>query len=175
MKIIPIYNKSLFVVHLPNQRYDELKRNLNNWKNTEFVTDFVFKNYHDVQEKISAKDLIKKIQSDAFRLENLLEEIYVNKLKRFEDFFKPLDNREYKEQILSKQKGRKNYLRLYAIKVDKDCFIIVGGAIKFHLLMEERPHTATELQKIEQCKDYLKDIGIVDKDSLLEYYEFGND
>jgi hypothetical protein len=76
-----------------------------------------------------------------------------------EEFFKPLDNQEYHIVELSKQKGRKNYLRLFAIKIDYHCFVI-------------RPHTQKEMQKMDRCRDYLKDNGVFDADS---FYEFLNE
>lgn len=63
-------------------------------------------------------------------------------------FFRPLHNQEYKTKLLSKQKGRENVLRMYAIKIDEDCFVITGGAIKLTQLVEEREHTQEELHKL---------------------------
>ena len=60
-------------------------------------------------------------------------------------------------------------MRLYAIKVDENCFLITGGTIKFHHLMRERPHTALELEKINQCKDYLKENSVFDAESFVEF------
>lgn len=89
-----------------------------------------------------------------------------------EEFFKPLDNQEYHIVELSKQKGRKNYLRLFAIKIDNNCFVITGGTIKFHHLNKDRPHTKKEMQKIDRCRDYLKDNGVFNSAS---FYEFLNE
>ena len=63
-------------------------------------------------------------------------------------------------------------MRLFAIKIDNNCFVITGGAIKFHHLNKDRPHTQKEMQKINRCRDYLKDNGVFDADS---FYEFLNE
>ena len=68
-----------------------------------------------------------------------------------------------------RQKGRKNYLRIYALRIDKNCFVITGGAIKFTHLMQDRKHTQLELNKIEMCRNYLKENGIIDADSFYEF------
>lgn len=75
---------------------------------------------------------------------------------------------EYGTTELSRQKGRKNYQRVYAIKIDKNCFVITGGTIKLHHINKDRPHTAKEMQKMEKCRDYLKFMGIADTDSFYE-------
>lgn len=73
---------------------------------------------------------------------------------------------------LSKQKGRKNYLRIYAIRIDENCFVITGGTIKFHHLNKDRQHTQKEMDKINACRDYLKANKVMDADS---FYEFINE
>lgn len=86
-----------------------------------------------------------------------------------EEFFKPLNNQEYNIVELSKQKGKKNYLRLFAIKIDKDCFVITGGTIKFHHLNKDRPHTDLEMKKIDRCREYLKNNNVFDANSFYEF------
>lgn len=85
------------------------------------------------------------------------------------EFFRSLDNNEYRLVSLSKQKARKNYLRLYAIRLNADCFLVTGGAIKFHHLNKDRPHTQIEMQKLSKCKDYLIENGVFDADDLYQY------
>jgi len=87
------------------------------------------------------------------------------------NFIQPLHNSEYQVKILSHQKGRQHCLRLYAIRIDEDTFVITGGAIKLplHHLMEDREHTRIELQKIKRVQDYLKANQITDEDSFFEF------
>ena len=115
---------------------------------------------------------VSEIIEDAIDIDDTIIEISSNPKRSLEEFFKPLDNQEYHFVELSKQKGRKNYLRLFAIKIDNNCFVITGGAIKFHHLNKDRPHTQKEMQKINRCRDYLKDNGVFDADS---FYEFLNE
>ena len=85
-------------------------------------------------------------------------------------FFKQLNNNEYQSNVfLSKRKGRVNYLRVYALKIDDNCFLVTGGAIKFTKLMQDRPHTQKELYKIENCRAFLMQNDVTDADSLYEF------
>jgi hypothetical protein len=112
--------------------------------------------------------LVNQLLFDSQELDEILNEIAENTNKNWSEFFKPLNNLEYGTTELSRQKGRKNYLRVYAIKIDKNCFVITGGTIKLHHINKDRPHTAKEMQKMEKCRDYLKFMGIADTDSFYE-------
>ena len=71
------------------------------------------------------------------------------------------------------QKGKieeyKNTLRIYAIKIDENCFLITGGAIKMSQKMQDHPDSNNELSKINKAKEYLKDNDVVDEDSFYEF------
>ena len=68
------------------------------------------------------------------------------------------------------QKGKlkENILRYYAIKLDENCFVITGGAIKMSQTMQEHPDTTNELKKLEKARAYLKQNGVFDEDSFFE-------
>jgi hypothetical protein len=51
-------------------------------------------------------------------------------------------------------------IRIYALKLPDDLFLITGGTIKITAKMQDREHTKLELSKFEQTKLYLKDNGI---------------
>ena len=108
---------------------------------------------------------------DAISIDEQLIRITETTNESLSPFFKPLHNQEYQVKILSLQKGRRYCLRLYAIKIDEDTFIITGGAIKLplHHLMKDREHTRIELQKLEKAKSYLKENGVFDEDSFFEF------
>jgi hypothetical protein len=57
---------------------------------------------------------------------------------------------------------------LYAIRIDENCFVISGGAIKLTHLMKVRPHTQRELDKLDAAKSYLQKQGIFDEDSFFK-------
>ncbi|NLA24310.1 MAG: hypothetical protein GX879_05015, partial [Bacteroidales bacterium] len=61
-----------------------------------------------------------------------------------------------------------NQLRYYAIKIDDNCFLITGGAIKMSQKMQEHPDTNNELKKLNKAKEYFKEIGVFDAESFYE-------
>jgi hypothetical protein len=71
----------------------------------------------------------------------------------------------------NKCKAQQNWLRLYALRVDKNVYIITGGTIKLTRTMQERAHTMQELDKISQCREFLLSKGIVGVENLIEETE----
>ncbi len=174
MKVVRIFadQLNLFAFHFEGVKMNELRRLLTLWNDTAYLHEFVTNNKSDVPNNVSIRTLVFQLIKDANDIDDTIIEISSNPKRSLEEFFKPLDNQEYHIVELSKQKGRKNYLRLFAIKIDNNCFVITGGAIKFHHLNKDRPHTQKEMQKIDRCRDYLKDNGVFDADS---FYEFLNE
>jgi len=168
MKIVRIFGEKLFAFHYDNENANELNRLLGLWNDVGYLHRFLKENERDTGT-ISIEKRIEQIIEDANYLDELLLRLSTNENEKLEYFFKPLRNSEYQFQILSLQKGRKNYLRIYALKIDDDCFVITGGAIKLTHLMEEREHTANELQKLEVAKQFLKANDIYDSDSFYEF------
>lgn len=82
--------------------------------------------------------------------------------------FSNLDDYETRTIELAKQKSKRRWLRIYALRIDTNAYIIIGGAIKLTHKMEARLHTAKELDKLESCRTYLIDQGVFDIDSFNE-------
>jgi hypothetical protein len=167
MKIITIFDKHLYAFQFGNE--NELRRLLNLWNDTLFLYQFVKDNLKDLPKNISIIDVVNKITDDANEIDEILNNLSVNG-SNFDYFFKPLDNSEYRAQILSKRKGRKNFLRIYSIKIDTNCYIITGGAIKleYQHLMQDRPHTIEQIVTLERCKRFLMQHGVIDGESFYE-------
>jgi hypothetical protein len=146
-------------IHFKGEKFNEMRRLLTLWNDTAYLYEFVTNNKSDIPKDLNILALVSQIIDHANDIDDRLYEISSNPEKGLEEFFKPLDNQEYHIVELSKQKGRKNYLRLFAIKIDYHCFVI-------------RPHTQKEMQKMDRCRDYLKDNGVFDADS---FYEFLNE
>lgn len=172
MKIVSIFEDQLFAFHFKGESKNELRRLLTLWTNTEYLYKFLKDNKSDLPKGVPISILVSQLIENANDIDDILHEISNDPERKLEDFFKPLDNQEYQIVNLSKQKGRKKYLRLYAIKIDNNCFVITGGAIKFHHLNKNRPHTKNEMQKIEMCRDYLKENQVFDS---VSFYEFLNE
>jgi len=145
---------------------NELDRLLDLWTDVSYLHEFAKKNMVE-----DVKGFVKRRFEDAEKLQDLLYEIE-REGKPLEHYFMPLENSEIGFKVLSKQKGKVSKwdgLRLYAIKIDNDCYVITGGAIKMCRMMEDHPETKKELVKIDRARDYLKENGVVDSDSFFEF------
>lgn len=85
-----------------------------------------------------------------------------------ESFFMPLDNLETRKKVLSLQKGKRYSLRIYAIKIDENLFVITGGAIKLVFKMKDHADTRREKEKLESAQAYFRLKGVFDNDSFYE-------
>lgn len=168
MKIISIFEERLFAFHWEGEEMNELARLLSCWNDVDYLFKFAQQHSEDIPKGLTLVELVNQLLFDSQELDEILNEIAENTNRNWSEFFKPLNNLEYGTTELSRQKGRKNYQRVYAIKIDKNCFVITGGTIKLHHMNKDRPHTAKEMQKMEKCRDYLKFMGIADTDSFYE-------
>lgn len=171
MEIVAIFADRLFALKYEGEADNEYDRLMDLWTDTEYVRNFLNANDMDIPIHKTKRQFVNYIRQDAYNIDEQLIKITETTDQSLSYFFKPLYNNEYEFKILSLQKGRQHCLRLYAIKIDEDTFIITGGAIKLplHHLMEDREHTRVELQKLERAKSYLKENGVFDEDSFFEF------
>ncbi|MEO6302144.1 MAG: hypothetical protein ABIP51_03120, partial [Bacteroidia bacterium] len=93
----------------------------------------------------------------------------------FENIFKPLSNNGISYEFCFKSYGQNNlrentWLRIYAIKLGTNVYVITGGAIKLTERMNQAEHTKTELDKFKRCVNYLKSEGVInDLDALKDF------
>jgi hypothetical protein len=171
MEIVNIFAYRLFAFRYDSELDDEYSRLMNLWTDTEYVRDFLIENEQDIPLNKTKKQFVEYIREDALYIDEQLIKIIQSDGESLSNFFRPLHNSEFHLKVLSLQKGRQHSLRLYAVKIDEDTFVITGGAIKLplHHLMEDRTHTRLELDKLNSAKDYLRKKGIFDDDSFFEF------
>lgn len=167
MEIVPIFADQLFSFHYEDEKYNEYDRLMALWSNVKYL-----KKYAEKNGETDVKGFVKKHLMDIEAIQDLLAEIEDGN-EPLEHFFRPLFDSELGIKILSLQKGKieeyKNTLRIYAIKIDENCFLITGGAIKMSQKMQDHPDSNNELSKINKAKEYLKDNDVVDEDSFYEF------
>jgi len=168
MKIFSIFGQKIYAVQHHNEQQNELARLMVAWIDPIYLYKFLKENEKDL-DRNSIREIVNTITEDAYTLDKKLDSLSKASNPAFETFFKQLNNSEFQVTTLSKRKGRINYLRLYAIKIDNNCFIITGGAIKLTHLMKDRKHTNDELKKLEKCKQHLQGNGVFDIDSLKDF------
>src|SRR5690606_234298 len=121
--------------------------------------------------QMSVEDAVLKVLDEAqiFK-EDILYYAEQGKNDRAEQLesyiFKPLHKDLYSNtRVESKAYGTEDgnaMLRMYAIRLGKNQYIVTGGAIKLTKDLQKRERTARELDKLKLVSSYLKSIGIDD-------------
>lgn len=175
-RIIPGYNH-LWAVRDENKGANELNLLFRRWNNANYLLDFFLDNLDDLQgffhvEKVSAA--IKDTMEDADVLERLILDFPYS--EQLDGLFHPLSLADNRVHELTREKARNwdrkrhaSWLRVYAIRVEPNVYIITGGAIKLTAKMQDREHTQRELDKLNACRDFLQVNGIFDQDSFIDY------
>ncbi len=168
MKIVTTFVQGLYTFKYDGQ-LDELERLLDDWNNPEYLESFFEQNESYLSYfGIDIDTAINETIIEAEKLKNLLMKLSNNNSISLDYIFRPLDNLEFREISLSKQKASRRWLRLYAIKIEANHYVITGGAIKLTHEMQEREHTKEELVKLEKCRNYLQSQDVFDADSFNE-------
>jgi hypothetical protein len=167
--IFAVVKESLFAVKYKSENEHELTRIFRLWNDAEYLFSFFHEQAHDLQHPfwkgISVAEAVMKTRREAKRIQNKLITIAdtgkTDKDENLSTLFKPLyDNISYLEQY-EKNKAygldRPSWLRIYAIRVDVNMFIVSGGAIKLTKSMNDRDHLLLELSKLEILKKYCRD------------------
>jgi hypothetical protein len=180
MKIIRIFGGNLWSCVRKGQTKDEFSRAFHLWHDIEYLETFFEEHRKDLQHGYyrlgSVEEAVWATLEEAKEMEKRLLELCKNTsaglCPNLDHYFIPLSNHEYRDRPLSKRKGkghkRQSWLRIYAIKIEEGCYLVVGSAIKLSRTMEERPHTLEELRQLDLVRDYLKAHDIEDKDGFME-------
>ena len=174
-----ITESRLWAVHFDNEEMNALDTVFTQWNDTGYLLDFFRKNFDDLVSyfKITKlEDAIYDTMEDSDALECLILDIEPE--ANLDELFRPLENSRTSEMMLSKEKARlKNrpkhasWLRIYAIRIEPNVYIVTGGAIKLTATMQEREHTQKELDKLNACRDFLKQNGVFDQDSFIDFFK----
>ena len=169
----------LWTILYDNENTDEFNRLFDLWTNDEFLRTFFKEHISDLQtvfwKHMPIRDAVLKVREEAGIFQKMFSAIaYGGTWKNKSDIkqiFQPLDNREYHDKIYQKKKakhdGKLPFLRLYAIRLADDSYIITGGAIKLTEKMNDRKHLKIELVKMDRVKQYLKENGILYFEDLI--------
>ena len=174
IQIIRVVEKEVLLsVKFEEYEKDELARIFDQWRDVAFLEDFFTANYEDLNGEFYGVNSIEDAVLDTLQhAENFKDRIKsLSKGERGENLnqlFKPYDNKSI-ETLRERSKARgaepNSWLRLYAIRLDDNLFIVTGGAIKLTKNMTKE-HLQIEHRKMDLVKHYLK----VDKiDSRKDY------
>lgn len=179
MELVPIFDKVLYAIKYEGETKDEFRRLFDLWADPEYLEEFFEQNIEDITNgyygTISVEGAIFETYDYAETFEKKLVDLSklstAGKLSGLENIFKPLDDLQPTVLQLNPSKSREIWLRIYALRVETNIYIITGGAIKLTKKMSDRPHTNEELRKIASCRDFLFANGIVDIEGVIEEIE----
>jgi len=188
MKIVPIFEfpkNIIYAIRLVEGNPDAFTQAFRNWSDIEFLEDFFESNKSDLQSghfgKISVEEAVNKTIDDAAFFEEEIKR-QINRGKKNNEprlpkfIFKPLSEKE-KAEFYEADKAygvySDSWLRLYAVKIDENTFVVTGSAIKLTRAMQERKHTQLELNRLRQVVKWLRENGITSDDDfgILEIEE----
>ena len=167
-------------------KIDEFTRLYTLWSKTDYVISYLTKNIEYLKSPFfsgrSIDDLRKQISNEVNELYDSIYSYPEDGSVNLQMIFKPLSESDnYKSRnipVLQLTKGlverhitKIPLVRLYAIRISENCFIITGGAIKLTKKMFDHPDTKLEFEKLESCKNFLRKNGIEIDDDLIYYYE----
>ena len=171
MEIVPTFVPNLFAFHFHNEGLDELERVFDEWEDPLFLFQFFTDNEDDIKAA-TVEEAVEKTREEVKKFKRKMLALANSNPHQLNEFFANLYNKEYQLSLLQRQKAKQGWLRLYALKItqeDKeDLYVITGGMIKLTQNMEDRNHGEKERTKINQCRDYLKTIGVYDLESFFE-------
>ncbi len=173
-------SENLWVVRYENEKDNELYRLFSQWNDVMYLDKFFRENYDDL--KFFKVDSISDAISDTIEDSDILESVFLD--MKPEDDLKAVFNsltHKNKESFFEKVKHKlgkvvykrnakhDSWLRIYALNLGEGVYMITGGAIKLTGTMGERKHTADELVKVENVRNFLISNGIVDRNGFQEY------
>lgn len=180
MKIEPIYEPYIYSIHYDGQDECEFYRLQDQWNDVEYVVDFFTLNKELLKNDVWVKtpepeSAARKLINDANDLIHYFDELNENTAKGlkpdFDSHFHYLDG-EFNyimEYIPMKSYGldRPSFLRIYAIKLTDNTYLITGGGIKLADKIQNSPDIKDHvIQNIKRVRAYLRENGILDSDDI---------
>jgi hypothetical protein len=153
------------------------------WQDVNYLFDFFNQNKADLKSgfygNIEIEEAVLETLKDGNKLESKIRNLAIKSINGGEigldNMFQNLyPNERAVELILSKGYGNNlhrntSWLRIYAIKLESNCYVVTGGMIKLTNRMEVREHGRLELNKLKRTRDYLRENGLLDKESTTDY------
>lgn len=168
MKLVCIFGEgsenALYAVQYPHENLNEFERLFNLWNDFEYLETFCSHYKEDLHGAFRKHITVSQAASDIMLEATMMEKqlYYCYSETQLQELFKPLYNNEYiiRPMQLSKASlmGRvllNPRIRVYAIRLAPNVFVITGGAIKLTATMHDRPHLMKELEKLKRVKNWL--------------------
>jgi hypothetical protein len=185
MKLVRIFvleneESGIWSIHLDGEMQNEFDRFFDSMNDIVYLHNFFEENKIDLMAgffgKMTTGEAVLRTLEEIEEMENTLynyaEQGFLGNGNCLQHLFKPLNNFEYAICAHQKSKARlkRGWLRLYAIRLAPNCYLVTGGAIKITYNME-RKHLQDELIKLEQAKTFLRNNDIEFPEDLNTYQD----
>ena len=179
--------QTILIVDDSPENIDILSNVFENWSDVEYLNSFFEEHEADLTSgfygNITIESAIEVSIEEAEELESILLDIAekgkTDQLENLQTIFKPLHNNEaqkypipdHQESKVKPKSNNKSWLRIYAIRIEPNIFIVTGGAIKLTETMNDRDHLLQELEHLQSAKEYLIENQIIDSESITDFLE----
>ena len=180
VEIVAIYPQYIYSIQYEEQNENEFDRLFALWNDVDYVNQFLVNNqkylslptWQQIQEP---EDAARQVLAEAANLEELFEDLYQNVLHgRKPDFDRHFSFWEGKYKYSLQWPPMKSYgtyrpslLRIYAVKMEKNLYLITGGGIKLADTIQNSPDLKDHvLQNIDKVRTFLRENGILEAEDM---------
>lgn len=163
--IFEIKNQKLLAFKFPNNDKDEFNRLFELWTDTQYLEEFFVNNKKFLFSGFFSTDFIAdfviRTRNNAILFMKRFYEIAKSSSSlTLDEMFAPLskDNTNSFYEFRYKAKDvfdDYSVLRIYAIKISSNFYIVTGGGIKLTKAIQDSPLLNKELSKFKECKKFL--------------------
>ena len=189
MKIVHIFGpeggaengEGLWAVEYEGEGVNEFEKLVRLWDDPVYMLEFCREHLSDLWEKFGYEiDLgaaMNELMAEADGLLQYLGKLATQGLAGFnlQYIFKPLDSSktaltelQLSKGVFNNRTGQVPKLRIYAVRIDKNTYVVTGGAVKLTNRMQDRPHTYEQLHRLRTVREWLKEQGIYYSEDLID-------
>lgn len=180
-KIETIYDKHLYSIRYEGDELSVLDRLLDDWTDVDKVVDFMERHGNYLKSAFwsskigcpedAARKVLREAEAYSEFFDNLDENSHNGLKPDFDSYFKELGGKYKFQYVYVPLKGygveEPSFLRIYAIKIEPNCYLVVDGGIKLAKKIQDSPELKDHVFKnIDNVIDFLQKTGIIDGEDL---------
>lgn len=184
MEIVEIYEPWIYSIQFDEEDLNEYDRLITKWHDIDYLVEFFSSNSKYLDNPVwqaiglassdpegAAERVIDEADNLAEYILQLAENVDDGRKPDYEDFFKVLGGKYSFVCELEPMKAygiaKPSLLRLYAIKLEENCYLIVCGGIKLSATIQDSPDLKDNvIQKIDKVLSFLKREGITSQEDI---------
>ncbi|MFN8310117.1 MAG: hypothetical protein U0T73_09150 [Chitinophagales bacterium] len=173
-KIFAVNNAGLYAIDYEQGDGNEWDKAFEQWEDPETLIAYFEGKFQDTEDDEFIATQVEQVLEEAQLLRNrIFETSREHTNLELDTLFHPVHKGDYSLFQLSKAYGRpkKSLLRIYAIRVERNMYVVTGSAIKTTRTMQEDPLLMKELNKLERVRDFLREQEVRDGDDLTMFCE----